>query len=353
MTAAPGRFFFVDRGLWHRASCTNDLGKMTALLVMACGTGKDCRRTKWSTRAIETHTGQRKETSKAKIAEMIAEGMVEHVEADDTHEVGSTPMRPIYRLAPLEREGAIILPSQIITGFNGEPSMLRRVRDSRDPQLLRLFVELYAQADGDQPAFVSPAFLVGRRNLYGQDHPASPDDPPTDGEVARWRLFTPPWGSLVTTMTWPQWAYADGWEAAFARLERLRALGAVEPEPWLFNGDGPDADFITPLDADGDAVDLWPSIDRAVGLLTDHLRGDGLAHDGRWAGAIPVPYRFTQPTVLYLYRLRVEPSTGHRNAAYGRRMEMVKAWAEEMNAAARWLPGERSECVPIKGARHG
>ena len=54
------RFVMIDRGLWDRVSCTNDLAKMTAFLVMATGTSVDCCTTKWSTRAIETYAGQRK-----------------------------------------------------------------------------------------------------------------------------------------------------------------------------------------------------------------------------------------------------------------------------------------------------
>lgn len=327
--AKQPRFVMLDRGLWDRVSCTNDLAKMTAFLVMATGTSVDCCTTKWSTRAIETYAGQRKALSKAKISEMIADGIL------SLH--GGTDARPVYRFSVFEREGAIILPWQLVTGFAGEVPVLRRVRERRDPVLLRTLIELYAQADDDQPGFVSPAFLVARHHEYGSDVAAKPEDPVIDGEVARWRLFLPPDGWLwVYRAGWPSWMSGDDW---LERLGMLADLGALARQPWLLNGSGPDADYVSPISTDlenGPCDDIERAIYEAREALCDRLRGDNIPHDGRWDGAIPVPLRIAEPNVEWFYRLRVEPDTWATRAAYGRRMEMIADFAAEMEAARRW-----------------
>lgn len=334
------RFVMIDRGLWDRVSCANDLAKMTAFLVMATGTAVDCCTTKWSTRAIETYAGQRKELSKAKIAEMIAAGiMARH---------GGTDARPVYRFSIFEREGAIILPWQLITGFAGEVPMLRRVRERRDPVLLRMLIELYAQVDGDQPGFVSPSFIVARHHELGSDIAAKPDDPNIDGEVARWRLFLPTDGRVwVYRAGWPEWMSGDGW---MERLSMLFDLGALIRQPWLLNGSGDDADYVSPLSTEvenGPCVDIRSAIEDAREALCDHLRGDNIPHDGRWDGAIPVPLRIAQPNVEWFYRLRVEPDTWSMRAAYGRRMEMIADFADEMEAARRWATEGSAQVVRL------
>jgi hypothetical protein len=93
------RFSVLERGIWNRLweiDTDNRLNLVTAFLVLLAGTGSDHRLTRWSAKACEEHAGMRKPRAKRAIDELIAGGLVEHVET-------STPMAPHYRLPAVAR----------------------------------------------------------------------------------------------------------------------------------------------------------------------------------------------------------------------------------------------------------
>ncbi len=51
-----GRFFAIYKDQWPKV-CALGLNPAVAYLVMACGTGRDNRRTVWSVNAIEKYSG--------------------------------------------------------------------------------------------------------------------------------------------------------------------------------------------------------------------------------------------------------------------------------------------------------
>ena len=158
----------------------------------------------------------------------------------------------------------------------------------------------------------------------------------------------PPGGDFVIyRYSWPKWMVDDTW---VTRLGMLRDLGALHLQPWLLNGSGDDADYVSPISTDlehGHCEDIDQAITEACEALTDHLRGDNIPHDGRWEGAIPVPLRIAEPNVEWFYRLRIEPDTWPMRAAYGRRMEMIADFADEMEAARRWATEGSAQVVRL------
>ena len=72
----PSRgFFAVDRRAWARV-CSLGINPAVAYLVLACGSGRDNRTTRWSDHAIQKHTGiSRGRTDKA-MAELKTIGLI-------------------------------------------------------------------------------------------------------------------------------------------------------------------------------------------------------------------------------------------------------------------------------------
>jgi hypothetical protein len=189
---ARGEFFVVDAVTFAKAC---DLGADWAAtyLVMACGTGRDSRTGTWSRDAISRHLGLTWRKSRQKVDDLKGVGLV----------VELTPAgarRPKFDLPPLERapmpaavarlaerirnglqptskvdratatqgqalgwlarneqgfwqfleepkRRSAFIPKSLIIRDDGQPSIVERLRQTRDPKALQLLVDLYAQQD--------------------------------------------------------------------------------------------------------------------------------------------------------------------------------------------------------------
>ncbi len=341
------RFFVLSRSSWDQlwsAPTANRLNLATTFLVMLAGTGADHRFTKWSAKACEQHAGMGKPRAQRAIEELIAAGLAERTEA-------ATRLSPQYRLPPVQRdEDAVFLPVQLVTGFSGEASLLRRTRETGDPLVLRMLVELYGSVQLDATYGLPLAML--------RETPTE-----TEGEArkvleagvnAMWALAEPEqrWASggwLERYRSSPQDA-KPFWE----RIAVLMRIGGLWFEPWVMDGPDLDAEPLFPV-----ALDTDRRPDEAVERLTHALKAAAYALAGErgWivdnnAGRVLVtlPVHHRPPAVRGIARLRIEPdSPGHR-VAFARRMEALETQTQAYEALTAKVLSGRFD-VPLGHAR--
>lgn len=322
-------FFALGRPIWDRlwaADTVNRLNFVSAFLVLLAGTGSDHRLSKWSLKACDEHAGIGKPRARRAIDELIAAGLVERTES-------STMLAPQYRLPELPREDEpIFLPVQLVTGFGSETPILRRVRETGDALLLRMLVDLYGLVETDathgvpvealsqverQPA--RKAFEVGVHAVWALEQGT--------GTSARGDWVKPHWVKAKTEEA--------SWTAFWERVATLKSIGAIWYEPWVFDGDAPDAEPLVPVDpgllyggGDGDEVtELTRRIQLAAGLLA----ADRPYLLDRYEGNILMPLALHRrpPAIRGVARMTVEADTPGCRRAYGRRKTLI-----ERNTAA-------------------
>jgi hypothetical protein len=320
------RFFALGKDSWQRLfeiETNNRLNLATAFLVLLAGTGSDHRLTKWSTKACEEYTGMGKPRAKRAIEELVAGGLVEHTDA-------STRLAPQYRMPELPRDAEpIFLPVQLITGLAAEAPVLRRVRETGDPLLLRMLIDLYGLVVTDATHGVSIENLRQSTN----DEPAS-HKLFEMGATAVWSLV---YGtSHGGAGEWVQIHYVpdvprdEAWRTFWDRVYRLRSIGALWFEPWIFDGAELDAEPLIPVD-----VEMIPGKAGrdSVAKLTEKAYDAALALAGErtWiienhAADVLLPLALHQqaPVVRGVPRLRVEADTPGRRRSYALRMGAIE-----------------------------
>ena len=297
-----GEFFVVDAPTFAKAC---DLGAdwAAAYLVMACGTGRDSRTSTWSRDAISRHMGLTWRKARQKVDGLKAAGLV----------VELTPAgapRPKFDLPPLERapmpaavarlaerirnglqptskvdrataaegqalgwlarerqglwrfleepEGrAAFIPKSVVMRDDGQPSIVERLRQTRDPKALQLLVDLYAQQDLAELDGVDRLTL--RRTFSRKSVLAT-------GLHQLW------WFKEEHTAT--NWRGLEhhhankNLDAFWLNIRRLEDLGAIE---WV---------YYLAEDAEGDAELVYPV---AVVRSGQVVRGELESVTGQWA----------------------------------------------------------------------
>ena len=317
------RFFAVDRDVWvklWKAETTNRFNLIAAYLVLSAGTGSDHRLTKWSAKAIEEYVGIGKPRGQRSIQELVDAGLIKHSDR-------STRMTPQYVLPELGREvDPIFLPIQLITGLGTEAPILRRIREIGDPYVLCMLVDLYGLLQIDS-TFGLPLDLL-RMNA------ASPAKKLVDvGANALWAF------DLGRTQQaggeWPrihQTKDSKPWALFWERVGLLEKIGALYFEPWIFDGDGLDAEPLFPVDErglyetqrTGPATHLTKlAYEAAVMLL-----GDRTYYIERAVGSVvvPLPAHYGSPEIRGVAKLRVEADTPGRRLAYAQRMNRIESY---------------------------
>lgn len=276
-----GEFFVVDAPTFAKA-CDLGADYAAAYLVMACGTGRDSRTSTWSRDAISRHMGLTWRKARQKVDGLKAAGLV----------VELTPPgapRPRFDMPPLERppmpaamarlaervrngiqptskadretarrgealgwftregqglwrllerpEGrAAFIPKTLVRRDDGQPSIVERLREARDPEALQLLVDFYAQQDLTERDGIDRLTL--RRRFSRKSVVAT-------GMHQLWQ-FTDE----------GQWTNWRGLERHHARkdpdtfwrnVRRLEDLGAIEWAYHLAEDDQPDAALVYPV----------------------------------------------------------------------------------------------------------
>lgn len=131
---ASDGLFIIGHENFERAL---ELGLYPALayLVLARGTQRNNLTTAWSAKAVKTAVGVRWHKARAAIEELIDSRLV-------SSRARSVKSRPMYRLSPIEGD-KVFLPNTLVDGIESIPSPLRRVRESQNPDVLKLLVNFY------------------------------------------------------------------------------------------------------------------------------------------------------------------------------------------------------------------
>lgn len=322
------KFFALGRDVWETlwaAETANRQNFVLAHLVLLAGTGSDHRLSKWSAKACEHYLGMGKPRAKRAIQELMLAGLVKLTDK-------STRLAPQYELPSLPIEDdPIFLPVQLVTGFSGETPVLRRVKETGDPLLLRMLIDLYGLITLDAPFGVPIAELRNGGLREGQPNARRIANV---GAHAVWAITCG--GTITVSGEWTTHHRVkakggqEDWDPLWERLDLLKQIGALYYEPWLFDSPALDAEPLMPLD---------PSAFFAVSEQEDEARLTKLANDAAAAliaeeqsylletsadYLVPLPLHYQAPALRLVARLRVEADTPGRRLAWRRRREIVE-----------------------------
>lgn len=328
------KFFAVGHDVWERlwaVETANRINLVLAYFVLLAGTGSDHRLTKWSAKACEQYLGMGKPRAKRAIEELSAAGLVT---LTDT----ATRMAPQYQLPELPRDAdPIFLPVQLVTGFSGETPVLRRIKETGDPMLLRMLIDLYG--------------LVALDATFGVPISNLREGGPSDGQTATRKIASIGANAVWAITSGPmrsgggEWAsrhYVPAknrskgdWALFWERLDLLKQMGALYFEPWLFDSELLDAEPLMPLDPagfyrlddpDAEAKLTTLALDASRALIGEER---GYLLDGSDAQYfVPLPLHHQQPTLRHVARLRVEADTPGRRLAWRRRQVIIESLSE-------------------------
>jgi hypothetical protein len=316
-----GKFFVLVPADWQRlyaVQSANRLNLALAYLVLLAGTGADHRLTKWSTTAVSGYTGMRKEAARTAIAELVAHKFAQRATT-------WTPAKPHHIMTACKSDAdPIFLPVALVTGLTGaDTPMLCRVRETGDPLVLRLLIDLYGAVTTDAPYAVS---IAAMRGYHDKGEPA--EKALEVGAHAIWDL-----ASLTATqsLTLDRARYVKKGEernkAFWDRVELLNKLGATYREPWLCSSADDDADPIFPLTAEAKVGTFADTAARTLLVGCENEREwKSEMHEGPLV-ALPAHYR--PPAILWLTKMRIEADTPGRRGAYGERERIIAHWIEQ------------------------
>ena len=317
-----GRFFVLDRVQWDAIFALptpNRMNLALAYLVLLAGTGADHRFTKWSTTAITHYTGMRKDSARTAVTELIAG---HHLERAPTW----TLAKPHYNFTatPAEGEGQVIfLPVGLVTGLTGlETTILGRIRETGDPLLLRLLVDLYGEVTIDAAHAVAlPSMRRYRRGGPGAEKALE------IGAHTVWEMAETDETQSASLDRQRYLAKGESQGHFWARVALLEALGATYQEPWVCSNSSADADPIFPFGEEARVQPFAEAVARALLAGPDAEREwKSQQHDGP---LIVLPGHHQVPAIQHLTKMRVEADTPGRRGAYGERERIIAHWVEQ------------------------
>lgn len=322
------KFFALGHDVWELLwgiETTNRLNLVLTYLVLLAGTGSDHRLTKWSAKACEQYLGIGKPRAKRAIEELISGGLVSMTKA-------ATKLLPQYELPPLPLDAEpVFLPVQLVTGFSGETPVLRRIKETGDPLLLRMLIDLYGLVSLDATFGVPISDL--RSGGLGSDQPSARKIA-SIGAHAVWAIKEG--GIKNANGEWVQhhWegrkGQAEGWDRFWERVALLQQIGALYFEPWLFDSEALDAEPLMPLDPAGlygvADPDDEGKLTRAAFEVSRALISEErnyLLDNSDADFFVPLPLHQQAPALRMVARLRVEADTPGRRLAWKRRRAII------------------------------
>ena len=220
----------------------------------------------------------------------------------------------------------------MVTGIETEASMLRRVRETGDPLLLRMLIDLYG--------------LVQLDATFGVPIEALSQTPPVDYPARRvfeigvhsvWRLRLSG-GSKTAKGDWAghhrtQSRSKDGaWEEFWTRVAMLEKIGAIWYEAWIFDSEEPDAEPLFPVDfaalyhqSEGDDVYQLTRTMLDVAANLSEERSDLL---GRYSldMLVTLAQHRRAPGIRGVARMRIEADTPGRRLSYYKRRTQIEIY---------------------------
>lgn len=315
--SAHNGFFAVGRDTFI-AACALGINPACALLVMACGTGKDNTTTRWSAEAVGNHVGMRWSAAKEAIEALCKAGIVAK---------GGKPTRPSYKL---KKEGALIwLPRTLVEGAANEVAPVAKMRQTQDPMALRLLVELYtAQNLREDGGISTGVYRVEYERRRAGEHGACvvwdfTEKTPwvTWGEVAM------PHRDVLTREEEAAKKNASG--NFFRRFNTLVSLGLVEIVPYLY--DGPKGEPMHALKWNG--LEAEKELYEAATEAAARMLGESWAQSIEGI-AVPVQKHIAEATMISVARLRYRPHTALTSAWWAEHQSACSDFVEHYNALA-------------------
>lgn len=283
-----------------QAACSLGLNSAVAYLVLARFSARNNRITTASVQAIEKHSGISRGRARATVKTLIAAEVVKQTRGG---------IRPRYDLGERAPESEWIwLPNALVTGAAGEVAPVERVRQTQDVMMLRLLIELYCAQNLLEDGGISRrvTWTEWKRHRVGEQ-----------AQYDVWG-FAPGerfvcWAQSLTDCHKKVGKLARGENAGsdfFRREKHLTALGLIQWVPYLYEGDGADAEPIHPYGIGGTT-----ELEDRLGLAA-HEAGEALITDGQRAWAeerglwlAPVPRHIANVQMIGVARLRYRPHT--------------------------------------------
>lgn len=315
-------FFAVSRKTFASAI---DLGvnAAAALLVLARGSAADNSSTNWSAEAVSDRLGMRWSSGKAAIQQLITAKLVTVVRAST---------RPSYRIggkAPL-----IWLPNSIIDGLAGEQPPIAKLRQTNDPMILRLFVELYVEQNLREDGGISPDLVY---KTYSRSKVGS------YAQYDVWRFHEPSmwvfWSSPTTKIHWHKMTDEEekrGWNAAhyfFERWSAIETLGYIDWVPYLFEWDKGEPIHAVYSDS---VIDIERQLAIACEAAAERCLTEGQLEVAQDRGGIlvPVPRHIKDVAMKSVARLRYRPHTSLTAAWWANHDTKCREFSAGYNAIA-------------------
>lgn len=287
-----GEFFAIGKPQWTKA-CSLGLNPAVALLVLARGSGRDNRTTRWSAEAIAKYTGITRRRAAAAI------DALEQAKLAET--VGEHSTRPRRKLTiPEDAASMLWLPNTLVSGAGDEVAPIARLRQSQNLEHLQTFIELYGLQDlaGDGGL---PRNLI--RKLYQRERICD------RGQFVVWGFRQPENGMRHCYTIGPLERFkgqkVGDEHASWVCLSALEHMGLLETVDYLAEGDSPDAELIHALTGDAEADEARSA---AWDLSTELPGGFRFEAEG-FDYVLPVQCHIAAPAVVGVSRLVYRPHT--------------------------------------------
>lgn len=334
MPRTKGSFFQIDGRSWSQVLQLG-MNAAVAYLVLACGTGRDNQRTRWSVNAIERYTGISRGRA-YKAIQTLAEHCLLSIDKNDRTKQSPPTYRlrhaaDIDNLAAVGEPQWIWLPNELITGAAGETPPVERVRQTQNYLALELLIRLYAAqtlADdgGVHWRLVSRNFTQKKFSERGiwTFIGASPE---IVDMRERWTFLNDsPLLKKFAALTGGTESAEDIQSAFNAGLRCLRSLGLVECIPYVLEGETDEAELVFPCDPEAGTT-----AEKEVAYLAKQAAGELLGETALWQMdrydiVAPVPKSMLEAKIVGVYRLRYRPKT-KMTAAWIAKQKRLEHWA--------------------------
>jgi hypothetical protein len=308
---SQGNFFAIDRQIWDQVLVLG-MNSACTFLVMARGTQKNNRTTKWSVNATEKYTGIGRRRCKDAQSKLLNSEVIEKIKGGK---------RPSFKIKKeCDDENLIWLPNELVTGIKNAVPPLERVRQTSDVLCLRLLIDFYyinsPVEDGGIPReCVYEKYEkieiseTGNMIVYGFKN-------------IEWSCYT---GHPVVKPHM-MWNEDDEAQEFWDRLHILIDLGLINFFPFLVESKEKDSEFIHPI------IDPYTNnseiSDKAYDLSVEMLGECYQYETEKYDCVIPVVRHRKNNTVMGIGFLRYRPKTKLTAAGYATIQERYQHWLE-------------------------
>lgn len=311
MVDSVSGFFAIGRDEWHRV-CDLGVNEACIYMVQACGTGRTNLDTVWSVNACCKYTGISRRRAKK------AQGNILNPDHSLLAQI-KTGKHPRFRFERDENSELVWLPTAFVTGIKDESPPLERIRQTADPMLLRLTVDLYAVANiADEGGVPREVIFEGFKRERIASHAEFEIYGFRDAGKSCYSTHELVRPHVDETL---EYRCAD----FFARIAILEKLGLFTYVPTLF--EAKDGEVLFPLcdPFTGEEVNL--SSESIQNLLPDEYMHHAAAYDY----LVAVPKHFKSVELMGVLFPRYRQQTELTAAGYAKTKERVETWSQTFN----------------------